>query len=87
MTGKKIEIGLESKGVILLEAKKYPHKKIPEHMGGTNFPENIEYLTAEEHAIAHWKLYIKYSLGDDLVKFNKWKEIEKDWAKNSIRKF
>ena len=70
-----------------MEVKKYPHKKIPEHMGGTGSLDNIEYLTAAEHAKAHWKLYGKYSIGDDLNKAKKWENIEKEWIKNNIRKF
>ena len=35
----------------------HKHHKIPKHSGGSDDPENIVYLTPEEHAEAHKKLY------------------------------
>lgn len=36
---------------------KHKHHIIPVHVGGSNDPSNIVYLTLEEHAEAHRKLY------------------------------
>jgi len=40
----------------------YTHKHhiIPKHAGGTDEPENLVELTIEEHAKAHYDLYLKY---------------------------
>ena len=36
------------------------HHILPKHMGGTDDPSNIEYITVEEHAEKHRILYEKY---------------------------
>ena len=36
---------------------KHKHHIIPKHAGGSNDPNNFVFLTIEEHAEAHRKLY------------------------------
>ena len=43
------------------------HHIIPQHMGGTDDPENLIELTIEEHAIAHLKLYEEYGHWQDYL--------------------
>lgn len=45
------------------------HHIIPKHMGGTNDPKNLKYVTIEEHALEHLKLYEKYGKREDLVAY------------------
>jgi len=40
--------------------KLHKHHIIPKHMGGSNDPSNITYLTPEEHGMAHWILFRLY---------------------------
>lgn len=49
--------------------KKSTHKHhiIPKHMGGTDDPNNLIELTAEEHAEAHRILYEKYGKWQDRI--------------------
>lgn len=54
------------------------HHIIPKHMGGTDDPANIEYLTPEEHAVAHLKLWEEYGLPEDAMAFN---SLSAHWAK------
>ena len=42
------------------------HHIIPRHMGGTDDPDNIAYLTPAEHAQAHLDLYREYGKEEDL---------------------
>ena len=42
---------------------KHKHHIIPRHAGGSNDPDNSVYLTVEEHAEAHKKLYEKCRVG------------------------
>lgn len=46
------------------------HHIIPKHMGGDDSPENIEYLTPEEHANAHLKLWEDHGKYEDLMAYN-----------------
>lgn len=46
------------------------HHIIPKHMGGEDIPENIVYLTPEEHAKAHLELYKKHGKYEDAQAFN-----------------
>ena len=48
---------------------KHKHHIIPKHAGGTDDPSNIVYLTIEEHAEAHKKLYKKYGRWQDKVAY------------------
>lgn len=43
----------------------HKHHKVPKHVGGTDDPSNIEWLTVEEHAEAHRLLYEKYGRWQD----------------------
>ncbi len=43
----------------------HKHHIIPKHAGGTDHPSNIAYLTIEEHAEAHRKLYEQYGRWQD----------------------
>ena len=44
---------------------KHKHHIIPRHAGGSNDPDNSVYLTVEEHAEAHRKLYEEYGRWED----------------------
>ena len=44
---------------------KHKHHIIPKHAGGSNDPNNFVYLTIEEHAEAHRKLYEEYGRWED----------------------
>ena len=44
---------------------KHKHHIIPRHMGGKDSEGNIEYLTVEEHAEAHRKLYEEHGRWQD----------------------
>lgn len=46
------------------------HHIIPKHAGGEDTPENIVYLTPEDHAKAHLELYEKYGRVGDLMAYN-----------------
>ena len=46
---------------------KHRHHIIPRHMGGTDDPENLVFLTPEEHAKAHQELYEKYGKLEDYL--------------------
>jgi hypothetical protein len=46
------------------------HHIIPRHMGGSDEPENIKYVTVEEHAQEHLKLYQKYGKRHDLAAYH-----------------
>ena len=46
------------------------HHIIPKHMGGGDDISNIEYLTPEEHALAHLKLYENHGFYEDAAAFN-----------------
>ena len=48
---------------------KHKHHIIPRHAGGSNDPNNLVYLTVEEHAEAHRKLYEEYGRWEDDVAF------------------
>ena len=48
---------------------KHKHHIIPRHAGGSNDPDNLVYLTVEEHAEAHKKLYEEYDRWEDNVAF------------------
>lgn len=43
------------------------HHKIPRHMGGTDDPSNIEFLTIEQHANAHKILFEKFGREEDRI--------------------
>jgi hypothetical protein len=45
----------------------HKHHIIPKHVGGTNDPSNIEYLTVEQHAEAHKLLFEKYGRWQDEI--------------------
>jgi uncharacterized Ntn-hydrolase superfamily protein len=46
---------------------KHKHHIIPKHSGGTDDEDNLVYLTIEEHANEHKKLYEKYDRWQDKV--------------------
>ena len=46
------------------------HHIVPKHMGGKDTKENIVYLTAEEHALAHLELYKQHGKYEDAQAFN-----------------
>jgi len=46
---------------------KHKHHIIPKHEGGTDDPENIEYLSVQEHAEAHRELYEKNGKIEDYL--------------------
>ena len=46
---------------------KHKHHIIPKHAGGTDDESNLAYLTVEEHANEHKKLYEKYDRWQDKV--------------------
>lgn len=46
------------------------HHVIPKHMGGEDIEENIVYLTPEEHAAAHLKLYEQFGKYEDAQAYN-----------------
>lgn len=43
------------------------HHIVPKHMGGTDDPSNLVYLSVEEHAEAHKILFEKYGLWEDKI--------------------
>ena len=45
----------------------HKHHIIPKHAGGTNDPENLVYLTVEQHAEAHKKLYEEHGRWQDQI--------------------
>lgn len=45
----------------------HKHHKIPRHVGGTDDASNIEFLTIEEHAEAHRKLYDEFGRQEDYL--------------------
>jgi hypothetical protein len=45
----------------------HKHHIIPKHMGGSNDSSNIAYLTVQEHAEAHKKLYEQYGKWEDKI--------------------
>jgi len=45
----------------------HQHHIIPRHAGGTDDPNNLVYLTIEEHANAHRALYEQYSRQEDYL--------------------
>jgi len=47
--------------------KLHKHHIIPKHAGGTNDPSNLVFLTVEEHAEAHKKLWEQYDRWQDYV--------------------
>lgn len=55
-----------------LQKKKgyHRHHIIPRHMGGDDSKENLVYLTPEEHAEAHWKLWEEHGKYEDIMAFN-----------------
>jgi hypothetical protein len=59
----------------------HKHHIIPRHAGGTDDPSNLVYLTVEEHAEAHRKLYEKYGRKQDLWA---WKGLSGQWTKLEI---
>lgn len=44
---------------------KHKHHIIPKHAGGSDDPDNLVWLTVEEHAEAHRKLYEQYGRWQD----------------------
>ncbi len=46
---------------------KHLHHIVPKHMGGSDEPKNLVYLTIEEHAEAHRILYEKYGHWQDKI--------------------
>jgi len=45
--------------------KLYKHRILPGHMGGTYDPRNVEMLTLEEHARAHYRLFQVFGAWQD----------------------
>lgn len=60
---------------MFIKSKKgfHRHHIIPKHMGGTDDPSNIIYLTSEEHAEAHKILWEKHGFLEDFIA---WKALE-----------
>lgn len=52
------------------------HHIIPKHMGGTDDESNLVYLTPEEHAAAHLKLFEEFGHYEDAAAFN---SLSKNW--------
>jgi hypothetical protein len=48
---------------------KHKHHIVPKHMGGTDDPSNLVYLTIEEHAEAHKNLWETYGKIEDKVAY------------------
>jgi len=48
---------------------KHKHHIVPKHVGGTDDPNNIVYLTIKQHAEAHKKLYKKYGRWQDKLAY------------------
>ena len=48
---------------------KHKHHIVPKHVGGTDDPSNIAYLTIKQHAEAHKKLYNKYGRWQDKLAY------------------
>lgn len=48
-------------------AQKHRHHIVPKHVGGSDDPSNIVYLTVEEHAEAHRELYEKHGRWQDQI--------------------
>ena len=48
---------------------KHKHHIIPRHAGGSNDPDNLVYLTVEEHAEAHKKLHEEYGRWEDRLAY------------------
>ena len=46
---------------------KHRHHIVPKHAGGTNVPSNIVLLTIEEHAEAHWLLWVEFGRWQDEI--------------------
>jgi hypothetical protein len=59
----------------------HKHHKVPKHAGGTNDPSNIVKLTVEEHADAHFWLYLEYGRWQDRLAYLTLSKIikHKDW--------
>jgi len=45
----------------------HKHHIIPKHMGGADDPSNLIELTVEEHAKAHWDLYLQHGKVQDKI--------------------
>ena len=64
---------IELRGIIMDIPKKkgyHRHHIIPRHIGGDDSKENLIYLTPEEHAEAHWKLWEEHGRYEDIMAFN-----------------
>lgn len=57
------------------------HHIIPKHLGGDDSPENIKYLTPEEHIQAHIDLFEKYGNAADAHAVN---ILSKNWCGRTI---
>jgi len=60
---------------------KHKHHIIPKHMGGTDEPSNLVYLSVKDHAEAHRKLYLNHGKIEDYVA---WKSLLKQIGKEQI---
>ena len=63
---------------------KHKHHIIPRHAGGTDDPSNLVYLTVEEHAEAHKKLYEKYGRWQD---YSAWQGLSGRMGKEEIIRY
>ena len=72
----------------MLKKKKgyHRHHIIPKYMGGDDSDENIIYLTPEEHAKAHLKLYEKYGNYEDAQAYNSLKRYWLEGRKLNVYK-
>jgi hypothetical protein len=70
---------IETRKVRQREKGKYyeRHHIVPKSMGGSNEKENLVYLTAREHFLAHWLLFRIYRNREMALAFNAMRTVNK----------